>query len=82
MKNGKWIKKIERIREQTIAKWNSLGFLDGLKGHVKEDITKLYECCESAKLDEGILPMSIKILTELKPDQEIVGMIKRVEREE
>jgi len=34
---------MKEVRENTISKWDSLGFLDGLKGHVKENIAQLYE---------------------------------------
>jgi hypothetical protein len=40
---------MKAIRAETIKKWDSLGFLDGLSGHVREDIAKLYECCKSKK---------------------------------
>ena len=40
-------------REEIAKKWESLGFLDGLKGHVKADIASLYECCKAVvKNDE------------------------------
>jgi hypothetical protein len=31
------------IRLETQSKWDSLGFFEGLKGHVKENIAQLYE---------------------------------------
>jgi len=37
------LKHLKVIKEDTLNKWNSLGFLDGLKGHVKENIAQLYE---------------------------------------
>jgi len=40
------------VRENTLSKWDSLGFLDGLKGHVKENIAQLYESEASHLLDE------------------------------
>ena len=30
-------------REKTLRKWDSLGFLEGLSGHVRDDIVALYE---------------------------------------
>jgi hypothetical protein len=30
-------------RDGLVSKWDSLGFLDALKGHVKEDVAQLYE---------------------------------------
>ena len=37
------LKHLKVIKEDTLNKWNKLGFLDGLKGHVKENIAQLYE---------------------------------------
>ena len=44
---------LKQIRSKTIAKWNQLGFLEGLKGHVKENIAQLYENQASALLNES-----------------------------
>jgi len=44
---------MKEIRKQTQAKWDSLGFLDGLKGHVKENIAQLYENQASSILTEA-----------------------------
>ena len=43
---------LQKIRKDTISKWDSLGFLDGLSGHVKPNIAELYECCASHLLNE------------------------------
>ncbi|MEI6879808.1 MAG: hypothetical protein WCK82_00505 [Bacteroidota bacterium] len=43
---------MKAIRKETQAKWDSLGFLDGLKGHVKENIAQLYENQASTLLTE------------------------------
>jgi len=45
-------KTLKETKEEIIAKWDKLGFLDGLKGHVKENIASLYECCKSVRLNE------------------------------
>jgi hypothetical protein len=37
------LKHLKVIREDTIGKWNKLGFLNGLNGHTKENIAQLYE---------------------------------------
>ena len=37
------LKHLKVIKEDTLAKWDNLGFLDGLKGHIKENIAQLYE---------------------------------------
>ena len=44
---------LKQIRSKTISKWNQLGFLEGLKGHVKENIAQLYENQASALLNES-----------------------------
>ena len=44
---------MKAIRTQTQQKWNSLGFLEGLKGHVKENIAQLYENEASYLLNEA-----------------------------
>ena len=41
------------VRQETQAKWNSLGFLEGLRGHVKENIAQLYENQASMLLSES-----------------------------
>jgi len=46
------INHLKAIRKQTQEKWDSLGFLDGLKGHVKENIAQLYENQASSLLTE------------------------------
>jgi len=43
---------MRKIREKTISKWDSLGFLEGLKGHVRENIAQLYENTASALITE------------------------------
>lgn len=44
------------FKENIVGKWGPLfeegGFLHRLKGHVKEDIAKEYECCKSAKIND------------------------------
>ena len=37
------LKHLKVIKEDTLNKWDNLGFLDGLKGHIKENIAQLYE---------------------------------------
>jgi hypothetical protein len=44
---------MKEIRKQTFEKWNSLGFLDGLKGHVQENIAQLFENQASILLKES-----------------------------
>ena len=44
---------MKAIRQETQSKWDSLGFLDGLKGHVKENIAQLYENQASQLLSES-----------------------------
>jgi hypothetical protein len=48
---------IEEVRKEVQRKWENLGFLDGLKGHIKEDIAKLYESGPATLLsDDSIIP--------------------------
>ena len=44
---------LKQIRKQTQEKWDSLGFLKGLQGHVKENIAQLYENEASHILNES-----------------------------
>jgi hypothetical protein len=44
---------MKTIRENTQKKWDSLGFLKGLKGHVKENVAQLYENQASSLLNES-----------------------------
>jgi hypothetical protein len=44
---------LKQIRSKTINKWNKLGFLEGLKGHVRENIAQLYENQASSLLNES-----------------------------
>jgi hypothetical protein len=44
---------MKAIRQETQSKWDSLGFLEGLRGHVKENIAQLYENQASALLTES-----------------------------
>ncbi len=44
---------MKEVRQMTLAKWDGLGFLEGLKGHVKENIAQLYENEASHLLNES-----------------------------
>jgi hypothetical protein len=44
---------MKAIRKETQSKWDSLGFLDGLRGHVKENIAQLYENQASTLIAES-----------------------------
>jgi hypothetical protein len=44
---------LKQIRSKTLSKWNKLGFLEGLKGHVKENVAQLFENQASALLNEA-----------------------------
>lgn len=44
---------MEKNKEEIKDKWESLGFLDGLKGHVKPEIVALYECCKQTIILSG-----------------------------
>ena len=47
------LKHLKVIKEDTIEKWNKLGFLDGLRGHLKENVAQLYENQASHLINEA-----------------------------
>lgn len=47
------LKHLKVIKEDTINKWNKLGFLEGLKGHLKENVAQLYENQASYLINEA-----------------------------
>lgn len=44
---------MREVRKQTQSRWDSLGFLDGLKGHVKENVAQLFENQAGTLLNES-----------------------------
>jgi hypothetical protein len=47
------LKHLKVIKEDTINKWDRLGFLEGLKGHLKENVAQLYENQASFLINES-----------------------------
>lgn len=47
------LKHLRVIKEDTIKKWNDLGFLEGLNGHQKDNIAQLYENQASYLINEA-----------------------------
>jgi hypothetical protein len=47
------LKHLRVIKEDTIRKWDDLGFLDGLDGHQKDNIAQLYENQASYLINEA-----------------------------
>ena len=47
------LKHLKVIKEDTINKWDKLGFLEGLKGHLKENVAQLYENQASFLINEA-----------------------------
>ena len=47
------LKHLKVIKEDTINKWDRLGFLEGLRGHLKENVAQLYENQASFLINEG-----------------------------
>jgi hypothetical protein len=47
------LKHLKVIKEDTVNKWDKLGFLDGLKGHLKENMAQLYENQASHLINEA-----------------------------
>ena len=41
------------IQQETTNRWDKIGLLDGLEGHVAESVAKLYECQQSWIVNEG-----------------------------
>jgi hypothetical protein len=46
------LKHQKAVREATVSKWDGLGFLEGLEGHVRENIALLYENQASVLINE------------------------------
>ena len=47
------LKHLRVIKEDTIKKWDDLGFLEGLEGHMKDNIAQLYENQASYLINEA-----------------------------
>ena len=47
------LKHLKVIKEDTINKWDKLGFLEGLKGHNRENVAQLYENQASHLINEA-----------------------------
>ena len=47
------LKHLKVIKEDTIAKWDKLGFLEGLDGHLKENVAQLFENQASHLINEA-----------------------------
>jgi hypothetical protein len=47
------LKHLKVIKEDTINKWDRLGFLEGLKGHMRENVAQLYENQASFLINEA-----------------------------
>jgi hypothetical protein len=47
------LKHLKVIKEDTIGKWDKLGFLEGLKGHMRENVAQLYENQASYLINEA-----------------------------
>jgi hypothetical protein len=47
------LKHLKVIKEDTINKWDKLGFLEGLKGNLKENVAQLYENQASHLINEA-----------------------------
>ena len=47
------LKHLKVIKEDTINKWDKLGFLEGLKGHMRENVAQFYENQASYLINEA-----------------------------
>ena len=80
------LKHMKEVRENTIKKWESLNFLDGLSGYVKNNIAYLYESEASRLLKdsspnpntpEGVaFPIIKRVLSQIPEGVDIVGFSK------
>lgn len=47
------LKQMKLVREQTIEKWDRMGFLEGLEGHTKDNVAQLFENQASFLINEA-----------------------------
>ena len=47
------LKQMKLVREQTIQKWDTMGFLEGLDGHTKDNVAQLFENQASFLINEA-----------------------------
>jgi hypothetical protein len=47
------LKQMKLVREQTIEKWDRMGFLEGLDGHTKDNVAQLFENQASFLINEA-----------------------------
>jgi hypothetical protein len=52
------LRRQQEIREETISKWDGLGFLDGLQGHVRENVNTLLENQATTLINEEPLTLN------------------------
>ena len=53
------LKHLRVIKEDTIKKWDELGFLEGLGGHQKDNIAQLYENQASYLINEAAVHLKL-----------------------
>jgi putative endonuclease len=76
----KGLDEMKRVRENTIKKWESLNFLDGLSGYTKNNIAHLYESEASLLLQEPrtdkipIMPIVKRVLDLIPVGHPIVAI--------
>ncbi len=61
---------LKKLSEDTIKKWEASGLLDGLKGHVKENVAELYQCCKSYTIPYD-LPIAKRVINQMMDNQPI-----------
>lgn len=69
------LRRQQEIREATVDKWSGLGFLDGLDGHVRENITTLMDNQATALINEE--PLTINEPQHV-PEQVEFPIVRRV----
>ncbi|MFN7656452.1 MAG: hypothetical protein ACK5OW_01550 [bacterium] len=53
MKKENHKKDLSQQKEELYKKWENTGIFDNLRGGLKENISKLYECCASSIILSG-----------------------------
>jgi len=76
----KGLDEMKQVRENTIKRWESLNFLEGLSGHVKNNIAYLYESEASQLLQETksddfpVMPIVKRVLDMIPEGHPIVAI--------
>lgn len=70
--NKNVMKDMKKRRDEIIAKWEAYGLLDGLKGYIKPEIAKLYECCKVSKIEKVSGTYGDKFTDSIKAEDSLI----------